>query len=98
MAGDTVKYNYQALESMSAELHKCAQRLEQTKSFVAKAAHTMHQGTFLGLAGDALAQGLATQLAKSIDNLIAKYGEMAKDIQDAAQDMRQSDQNAASKF
>lgn len=98
MAGDTVKYEYQALEQMSAELLKDAARLEQTKSMVAKASSVMHQGSFLGKAGEALASALAQQFSKSIDNLTHKYKEMAKDIQDAANDMRSADQSAAKGF
>jgi len=98
MAGDTVKYEYQALEQMASELAKGAQRLEQTKSMVANAASAMHQGSFLGNAGEALASALAQQFSKSIANLGHKYQEMAKDIQDAANDMRQSDSSAAKQF
>jgi WXG100 family type VII secretion target len=98
MAGDTVKYEYAQLEQMSSELAKGAQRLEQTKSFIANAAQQLHNGALLGQAGEALASGLAGQFAKSIGNLEQKYMEMAKDIQAAANDMRQSDQNAAKGF
>jgi WXG100 family type VII secretion target len=98
MAGDTVKYEYQALEQMASELAKGAARLEQTKSMVAQAAQAMHNGAFLGQAGEALSSALAGQFNKSIGNLGHKYQEMAKDIQDAANDMRQSDQSAAKGF
>ena len=98
MAGDTVKYEYQALEQMSSELAKGAARLEQTKSMVAQSAQAMHNGAFLGQAGEALASGLAGSFSKSIGNLVQKYQEMAKDIQNAANDMRQSDQSAAKGF
>ncbi len=98
MSGDVVKYEYQALEAMAQELLKCEQRLEQTKSMVAKAASVMHQGSFLGKAGEALASGLAQQFARSIEALAHKYTEMAHDIQNAANDMRQADSNAAKEF
>lgn len=98
MAGDTVKYEYQSLETMASEIQKGAQRLEQTKQMVAQAAQAMHNGAFLGQAGEALASGLAQQFSKSIGNLENKYMEMAKDIQAAANDMRQSDSQAAKGF
>ena len=98
MAGDTVKYEYQSLETMASEIQKGAQRLEQTKQMVAQAAQAMHNGAFLGQAGEALASGLAQQFSKSIGNLENKYMEMAKDIQAAAIDMRQSDSQAAKGF
>jgi len=98
MAGDTVKYEYQALEQMASELAKGAQRLEQTKSFIANAAKSLHDGALLGQAGEALASGLASQFSRSIGNLEQKYQEMAKDIQAAANDMRQSDSSAAKGF
>ncbi len=98
MAGDLVKYEYAQLEQMSSELQKGAQRLEQTKSVVAKAANAMQQGAFLGQAGEHLASALAGQFSKSIDNLAHFYTDMARGIQQAANDMKQADQNAASKF
>lgn len=91
-----LQFNYAELSQMAGELQKGAQRLQETKNNLAKIAHSFHQGSFEGKAGEAFATGLAQDLSRSIDNLSQKYMEMAQDIQAAAQEMQ--DMDAKAKF
>ncbi len=91
-----LQFNYGELDAMAAELQKGAARLEETKNNIAKIAHSFHQGSFEGKAGEALATGLAQDLSRSIDNLAQFYRQMAEHIQQAAQEMQ--DMDAKAKF
>jgi WXG100 family type VII secretion target len=86
-----MNFDYPKIEHMAASLDRGAQQLEQTKQQIHRAAHGFNQGTFEGLAGQALADGLANQLGPSIDRLIERYREMAKDLRQSAQEMQQLD-------
>ncbi len=91
-----LQFNYGDLQAMEASLQQGATRLEETKNTLAKIAHSFHQGTFEGKAGEALAQGLAQDLSRSIDNLAQFYRQMAEHIAQAAQEMQ--DMDAKAKF
>jgi WXG100 family type VII secretion target len=86
-----MNFDYPKIEHMASSLDKGAQQLEQTKQDIHRAAHGFNQGTFEGLAGQALADGLANQLCPAIDRLIERYREMAKDLRQASQEMQQLD-------
>jgi WXG100 family type VII secretion target len=91
-----LQFNYAELDSMAAELQQGAQRLEDTKNDIAKIAHSFHQGSFEGKAGEAFATGLAQDLSRGIDNLAQFYQQMAEHIRQAAQEMM--DMDAKAKF
>ena len=91
-----LQFNYGELDAMAAQLQQGAQRLEETKNNIAKIAHSFHQGTFEGKAGEALAAGLAQDLSRSIDNLAQFYLQMSENIRQAAQEMQ--DMDAKAKF
>jgi uncharacterized protein YukE len=91
-----LQFDYGELDAMAAELQKGSQRLQETKSNIAKIAHSFTQGTLEGKAGEALAAGLAQDLSRSIDNLAQFYLQMAQHIQQAAQEMQ--DMDAKAKF
>ena len=98
MAGDSVKYEYQALEDMARELMNGYALMEDTQRFIRQISGQMRDGAFLGLAGDMLATLLADQFARSVHNLGQKYKEMAQDVQAAGDLMQQADQQAAKGF
>lgn len=91
MSGVDINFDYAKLEEMAGNLDKGAKQLEQTKQQIHRAAHGFNQGSFEGMAGQALADGLANQLGPALDRLIQKYGEMAKDIREAASEMQALD-------
>jgi WXG100 family type VII secretion target len=91
-----LQFNYGELDAMAAQLQQGAQRLEETKNNIAKIAHSFHQGSFEGKAGEALANGLAQDLSRSIDNLAQFYLQMSEHIRQAAQEMQ--DMDAKAKF
>lgn len=86
-----MNFDYPKIEHMASSLDRGAQQLEETKQQIHRAAHAFNQGTFQGLAGQALADGLANQLGPSIDRLIETYREMSKDLRQAAQEMQDLD-------
>ncbi len=99
MAGDFVKYDYEQLEEMAHFLNHGAKAIgEHVKQTVTKVTSQMQQGGFMGKAGDHLASALSGQLSKSIDNLANFYADMGRGIEQAANDMKHADQNAAKKF
>jgi WXG100 family type VII secretion target len=91
-----LQFNYGELDAMAAALQKGAQRLQETKSNLAKIANSFHQGSFEGKAGEALATGLAQDLSRSVENLSQFYLQMAEHIRQAAQEMQ--DMDAKAKF
>jgi uncharacterized protein YukE len=98
MAGDSVKYEYEALDDMVNELMKGHQLLEDVKEVVRQMSAQMIQGVLLGLAGDYLAAAMGEVLARSIHNLAEKYKEMGRDVLDASDMMKHADQQAAKGF
>jgi len=98
MAGDTVKYEYEALEEMAHELHTGEYVMEEVEGHVRHMSAQMMQGVLLGLAGDYLAAAMGEVFARSIHNLGEKYKEMSKDVMDASNMMKDADQAAAKGF
>lgn len=95
---DKIKLNYPAMQEMANQCKQAAQRLTMTAQLGQKAAQEMQNGALLGDAGEAFANALTSAFVPQVKKLADKFNEVSKDILDAIQDMKSSDQGAGGLF
>jgi len=95
---DKIKLNYPAMQEMANQCKQAAQRLAETAKLGQNAAQEMQNGALLGDAGEAFANALTSAFVPQVKKLADKFNEVSKDIMDAIQDMKSSDQGAGGLF
>ena len=94
---EKIRVNYPALEDMAKQCGQAAQRIRQTSSLANNIAQQLQNGAMMGEFGDTFVQALGVFQTK-VNKLADKFAEEASDIQQAMNDMRQADTQAAGKF
>ena len=94
---EKIRVNYPALEDMSKQCSQASARLRQTVSMANNISQQLQNGAMMGEFGDVFVTALQVFQSK-VNKLADKLADVAKDIQQAMNDMRQADQKAGSKF
>ena len=95
---EEIKLNYQMADEMVATFKKGAEQLETTSKEMQSIAATLEDGALLGRAGTTFTDAVRNKLCPAINNLTAKFNELAKDVTKAKQFMQEADKQSRSKF
>jgi len=87
--------DYEAMERMKAEFAKSSEELDRVRDEAMKIAMILEDGGLKGVAGDAFVDGIRGTLYRKISELLEKFEELAKDIQDNIDIMRKVDEDAS---
>lgn len=98
MSHEEIKLDYGKAEAMIQSFNAGKQQLEQTNAQMKKIADQLQSGALLGKGGQAFTDAITDSLVPSIDKLTDKFEEMAKDVQDAINFMKEADRRSKSKF
>jgi len=92
-----VKMNYQMMEDMGRTCSQAAQQLEDVMKSVQGIGTTL-QDAFQGQAGDSMQTALNQTLKGKLQKFVDEMNDMAKNLQEAAQDTRDGITNSKSKY
>jgi WXG100 family type VII secretion target len=86
--------DYEAMERMKAEFAKSSEELDKVRDEAMKIAMILEDGGLRGAAGEAFVDAIRSSLYRKITELLEKFEELAKDIQDNIDIMRKVDEDA----
>ena len=86
--------DYEAMERMKAEFAKSSEELDRVRDEAMKIAMILEDGGLRGTAGEAFVDAIRSSLYRKITELLEKFEELAKDIQDNIDIMRKVDEDA----
>jgi len=95
---DKIKIDYQLADEMVKTFQQGSEQLQQTLREMQGIASTMEGGALLGNGGNAFTDAIRTKLCPAIDKLNQKFLEMAKDVEFAANKMREADERSGKMF
>ncbi|MBK8020093.1 MAG: hypothetical protein IPK19_01395 [Chloroflexi bacterium] len=98
MAGNTTKMVYAEAEKMVEILHTGAEQLQETIDEMNKLADLLDNGALLGMAGDAFAAAIRSQLVSAVDRLADKMKEQSDYVQTEIYDMQEAERRAQQLF
>lgn len=92
-----VKMNYQQMEQMARTCEKAARSLEDSYSQIDGVMGKL-QEAFQGMGGDAMQQAVKQTLAKKMNTMRDKMGEMSKDLAHAADCTKKGIKDSKAKY
>ena len=95
---EEIKLVYATAESMVKTFVDGVNVLQETNSRMEKIAGTLEGGALLGQGGVAFVEAIRDSLNPAIGRLEEKFEELAQDVRDAIEDMREADQTSKGKF
>jgi WXG100 family type VII secretion target len=92
-----VKMNYQQMEQMARTCEKAARSIEDSYSAIDGVMGKL-QEAFQGMGGDAMQEAVKQTLAKKMNTMRDKMGEMSKDLAKAADETKKGIKDSKSKY
>ncbi len=95
---DKIKLDYGLAAEMIRTFQQGAEQLQDTAQEMQVIANTIEGGALLGRGGEAFTEAIRGKLCPAIARLTEKYQELAQDVNDAMQLMREADANTQKTF
>jgi WXG100 family type VII secretion target len=87
---DIIKLDFNLMDEMSKTLLQGSEHLQDVMQEMQSIANSLEDGALLGRGGVAFTEAIRDALCPAISRLIDKFNEMARDVQDAANEFRGS--------
>lgn len=95
---DKIKLDYGLAAEMIRTFQQGAEQLQDTAQEMQVIANTIEGGALLGRGGEAFTEAIRGKLCPAIARLTEKYQELAQDVNDAMQLMREADASTQKTF
>ena len=95
---DEIRLNYPVAEDMIQVIRKNVEDLQDVNQGLQEIANMLEDGALLGEAGSEFVDELRGTLSPALTRYIQKLNEMARDVQGAIRDMKQSDSESRQQF
>jgi WXG100 family type VII secretion target len=98
MSYDEIKLVYPLAEDMIRTFKEGVEQLQDTLSEMQSVANALEDGALLGQGGQAFTEAIRGKLCPAIGRLTDKFEELAEDVQDAIDFMREADEKSKGMF
>lgn len=98
MSYDEIKLDYGLAEEMIATFQKGREQLQDTMQEMQSLANILEDGALLGRGGESFVDAIRSKFSPSLTRLIDKFEELAKDVGEAVEIMREEDKRSSGMF